>query len=94
MDLTAAGYHKVKSSQVTQQLNVDICYQCYFDLSKYRSASGEPLHAYLSILKKSVKGSRPLYPAIGVANVIHRVGCDQRENDREERSSIQERDFL
>lgn len=73
MDITAEEYHKVKNSQLTKQLEVDVCHQCYFDLSKYRGASGESLHAYLGILEQKVKGRRPLYPAINVANVIHKV---------------------
>lgn len=73
MELTVEGYQQVKNNLVTHHLEIDVCLQCYYEISKYRAASGEPLHTYLSLFHQKVKGKRPLYPSITVGNAIHKV---------------------
>lgn len=52
---------------------VDICYHCYFELSRYHYASGENMEAWAAFGRTKIKGTRQLYPQINVSNLIHKV---------------------
>ena len=92
-EITGEKYNAIKSSKVAQNRQVDICYSCYYEITKYHSMSGSAMHGYLSMVKDKPIGTRRLYPEINVSNAIRRDTDKDNYKVYLREISIDKRDF-
>jgi len=72
-EMVAETYHNLRGTALAASTQVDICYSCYFELSRYHPLSGEQLTAWIGLEKNKVKGTRHMYPEINVSTLIRKV---------------------
>ncbi len=72
---------------------VDICYHCYFELSRYHFASGENMEAWAAFGRIKIKGTRQLYPEIRVSNLIHKVGLADPARENPQAEAVRQTDL-
>ena len=73
-DATPENYQTIKANKITTSLEIDICYHCFYELSRYHFASGEKIDAWSTLYGVKIKGTQHLMPHINVAHLIHDVG--------------------
>lgn len=87
-NISSEKYNAIKESKATHNLQVDICYNCYYEITKYHSMSGSQMHGYLSLVKSKPKGTRRLYPEINIGKAIRKLPA--KDNQRIYNNEISE----
>lgn len=92
-EITVEKYHAIKDSLLSHNKEVDICYNCYFDITKYHAFSGAGMHGYLGIKSLLKKKSQGKHPDINVSTLIRKKMNNQNAEIYEQEISVDKVDY-